>query len=79
MVRTKPSSTVDTPKGVHQKKEASSKTRKPKDLWVGCCVKYKDFVFRAKNDKERRVIGADSYKRDLHGVIAAASPKSPFY
>ena len=79
MVRTKPSPTTDAPKGVHQKKEASTKTRKPKDLWVGCHVKYKDYVFRAKNEEERRVIGADSYKRDLHGVIAAASPKSPYH
>ena len=78
MVRTKPASVADASKGSPQKKEASAKARKPKDLWIGCRVKFKDYVFRAKNDEEWRIVGTDSYKRDIHGVVAAASPISPY-
>ncbi len=79
MVRTKPPSIADASKGSPQKKEAAAKAWKPKDLWIGCRVKYKDYVFPVKNDEKHQIIGANSYKRDIHGVVAVASPVSPYY
>ncbi len=79
MVRTKNSLSSQSPKSQLQKKESPTKSRHPKQLWVGCTVKYKDFVCKVQNNNERKIVSTDTYKRDVHGVIAAAHPTIPFH
>ncbi len=79
MVRTKNALSSGLPKEQPQKKDTPSKSRHPKQLWVGCKVKYKDFVCKVCNESERKIVGAETYKRDVHGVIAAPHPTSPFH
>ncbi len=78
IVRTKNGPLSDVSKSQPQKKDSTTKTRHPKVLWVGCRVKMKDHVCQVRNEEERRLIGADSYKRDVYGVIAASNPTSPY-
>ena len=79
MVRTKNSLSSQSPKSQLQKKESPTKSRHPKQLWVGCTVKYKDFVCKVRNDNKRKIVGTNTYKRDVHGVIAVAHLTIPYH
>ncbi len=61
------------------KKASPAKGHKAKDFWVGCRVKMKDHVFNVTSPEQWQLIGCDSYKRDVFGVITAQGTKSPFH
>ncbi len=78
MVRTKNNMQNDSSKSSPSKKSSPTKERKAKDFWIGCKVKLKDHTFTA-SPEQRRILGVDTLKRDIFGLIVGPGTKSKFH
>ncbi len=62
----------------HKQKSPTTKGRKPKDFWIGCKVKMKDYTFMV-SPEQWQLLGVDSFKPDIFGSIIGKGTQSNFH